>query len=62
MAKVETNAARILIGGFVVALLALFVWFAVDLGGLMPGDSAVLTPNDTPNLLLNSDAPVSPNR
>jgi len=56
MARKDNNAARIIIGGFVVGLIALIIWFALDLGGLMPGDSAVLPPEEPASVLPNADA------
>jgi hypothetical protein len=39
------RAGNIIIGGFLLALAILVVWFALDFGGLMPGDQPVLTPD-----------------
>jgi hypothetical protein len=47
MAKEDKKAGRILIAGFVLVLAALIVWFAVDLGGVMPGDTGAPPPEET---------------
>ena len=56
MARKDNNAARIIIGAFVAGLALLLIWFALDLGGLMPGDSAVLPPEEPASVIPNADA------
>lgn len=51
MAEQDNHAARIIISGFALALADLIVWFALDYGGLMPGDSAVLPPWEPASVL-----------
>lgn len=48
MANTEDSrtAGRLIIGGFVLAIVILAVAFALNYGGFMPGDSAVLPPGD----------------
>jgi len=53
--KTDNRAGRILIGALIIALLALVVWFALDFGGLLPGDSAVLPPEEPASVLPNAD-------
>ena len=51
MANMDRRAGYIIIGGFVLAFACLLVWFALDLGGLMPGDSPVLEPEEPATLV-----------
>lgn len=45
------SAGRIIIGGLLLGLAILVVWFALDFSGLVPGDSAVLPPEEQDSVL-----------
>lgn len=47
----DRRAGYLILGGFIVAFACLLVWFALDLGGLMPGDSPVLEPDEPATVL-----------
>jgi hypothetical protein len=54
MNRKDSFAGRLIIGGFVLGLAILVVWFALDLGGLMPGDVPVLPPDEQASVLPNT--------
>jgi len=47
----DRRAGYLIIIGFILALACLMVWFLLDLGGLMPGDSPVLPPEEPATVL-----------
>jgi hypothetical protein len=54
MAQKDNFAGRFILGGFLLALAVLVIWFALDFGGLMPGDVPVLQSQDSESVLPES--------
>ncbi len=44
--QTDRRAAYLIIGAFVIGLIVLILWFALDFGGLAPNDDPVLPPEE----------------
>lgn len=49
--RANGRAAYYILGGFILALVILVLWFVLDLGGVAPGDSPVLPPEEPASVL-----------
>ncbi|MDB5612941.1 MAG: hypothetical protein JWQ22_594 [Devosia sp.] len=49
--KTDRRAGYLIVGGFVLALVIVVLWLVLEFSGVMPGDSAVLPPEEPATVL-----------